>query len=49
MHPERIPKENDFLPREKMFPPERTKKLSLVLYLIIYERVKNVAQVKKDA
>ena len=23
MHPERIPKENDFLLREKLFPPER--------------------------
>lgn len=54
-HPEHIPKENDFLPREKMFPPERKNiptrenKKTLVLYLIIYERVKNVAHLKKDA
>lgn len=59
-HPERIPntsrrktissqEKKCFLPREKLFPPERTKTLSLVLYLIIYERVKNVAHLKKDA
>ena len=52
-HPEgkRFPPKRKIVPtrEKKMFPPERTKTLSLVLYLIIYERVKNVAHLKKDA
>ena len=40
---------NCSLPREKMFPPEKTKNSPLILYLIIYERAKNVAHLKKDA
>lgn len=49
VQPSPIPNASRTHPEGKRFPPKRTKTLSLVLYLIIYERVKNVAHLKKDA
>ena len=48
-HPERIPNASRTHPEGKQFPPEKTKIPFPVLYLIIYEKVKNVAHLKKDA